>query len=143
MRSNGNYLLQLFFSAIISAGIAALYLFLFTVGYFPNVGVTLWVAAGTSALILGIFLLQLPSVCGHITFSNMSNDEKGCYNRNLYRFWMSSIIGAMATIGLGMVALGGFLSAAAKSTLVLTFFSAMFFAFELIQAGTYAWNKLK
>jgi hypothetical protein len=143
MRSAGYFLLLLIISILISAGIAWLYLFLFTVGYFPSVGITVWAAVGVSALILGILIYQLPSVHGPRNQRMTETDEQGRFNRNIFRFWKSGLIGAMAMIANGMMALGGFLSSAAKSTLVLVFFSAMFFAFELIQMAAYAWNKLK
>ena len=46
-------------SILAGAGIAAIYLFLFTSGYFPNVGVTVWIAVGVSAVLLTVCLLRL------------------------------------------------------------------------------------
>jgi hypothetical protein len=48
------------------------------------------------------------------------------------------IIGAIATIGNGMMVLGGVLNTLAQSTQVLVYFTAMFFAFELIMVAVYA-----
>jgi hypothetical protein len=142
MRSAG-YFLLLIISILISAGIAWLYLFLFTTGYFPSVGITIWVAAGISALMLGILIYQLPSVHGLRNVSITETDEQRRFYKNIFRFWKSSLIGAIAVIANGMMTLGGLLSPAAKSTLVLVFFCAMFFAFMLIQLAAYAWNKLR
>jgi hypothetical protein len=143
MRSAGYFFILLILSILISAGIAWLYLFLLTTGYFPSVGITIWVAAGISALILGILVYQLPFVHGPRNLNSIEADGLERFGRNIFRFWKSSLIGAIAVIANGMMALGGFLSPAAKSTLVLTFFCAMFFAFELIQLAAFAWHRLR
>ncbi len=142
MRSTAYFWLHLIFSMIVSAGIAALYLFLFITGYVHDVGRTLWIAVGVSAVMLAILILQIHALRGHKCIDG-GGEEGGCRDKNANRFLMSGLIGAMATIGFGMMAVGGFLSKDAKSTLVLVFFSALFFAFELIQSAAHACNKIK
>jgi hypothetical protein len=135
MRNRGYYILHLAGSLLVSAAIAGLHLFLFKTGYFPQIWATVWLAVAVSAIILGLHIARLPSE--RRPREPMPGPHPGD------PFCMGSVVGAMATIGFGMMAAGGFLSAAAKSTLTLVFFSAMFFAFELIQLAACARRRLR
>ncbi len=139
MRHSGYYILHLIGSLLVSAAIAGLYLFLFKTGYFPQIWATVWIAAAVSAVILGLHILRLPSE----RRPPGPGPGPGPGPHPGGPFLMGSVIGAIATIGFAMMAAGGFLSAAAKSTLVLVYFCAMFFAFELIQLAAYARHKLR
>jgi hypothetical protein len=116
-------------SLLVGAGIAALYLYLFISGYFPIVGVTVWIGVGVSAVLLTACLLRL-------LFQHTDEQHPMCRYRCNYA--LGIIIGAIATIGNGMMVLGGVLNTLAQSTQVLVYFTAIFFAFELIMVAVYA-----
>jgi hypothetical protein len=121
-------------SILAGVGIAALYIYLLTIGYFPNVGLALWIGVSVSAAILIIFILKLLF---------LYREEQSPVDRYISCYIMKTIIGAIATIGNCMMALSGFLNPAAKSSLVLIYLSVMFFSFEMISLVSYASRRLK
>jgi hypothetical protein len=121
-------------SMFASAGIAALFLFLYTSNFFPNVSITLWIAAAFSVVILAANMIRLafPPREGCLP----------CFRFSSFYLYQV-IIGAMGTVSFTMMALASHLNMNALSALILIFFSAMFFAYQLIQLALYTRSTLK
>ena len=111
-------------SILVSGLVGGIYTFLFHIGYFPNVSVTVWIGLFISVLLLFLLIKK-------ILFTESSGNA----------YFISTLIGVFGTIGFTMLALSGFMCKDADPPLVLLYGSAALFAFTLIQLLAYVQHK--